>query len=246
MSCRPSCVQFWRVSAKCGKQGWKRHLVTNSPKRCSWRLTTSLNPTSHVVDGKRRLPKLWTTLLRGPLASCVGAGARPDQVPDRACPHCRSLPCPRADFHSLTPSPSVCSSCATPTFPSLSPHASANVAVHSILVTTIGPCAVAGVLGRRGHPLESAAARVCREAGARVRTNVVVRGVDLLLAAALDGRRLVDGLFLYRGAQLATDTKLVAVLKRDGTPRTGADRTNGVGACFCSETQGAHSPRALR
>ena len=33
---------------------------------------------------------------------------------------------------------------------------------------------------------------------------------------------------LYRGAQLAIDTTLVAVLKRDGTPRTGADRTKGV------------------
>ena len=29
-------------------------------------------------------------------------------------------------------------------------------------------CAQAGVLGRRGHALESAAARICREAGARV------------------------------------------------------------------------------
>ena len=92
-------------------------------------------------------------------------------------------------------------------------------------------CAVAGVLGRRGFPLESAAARVCREAGARVRTNVMVRDMDLLPAAALDGRRLevvADGLTLHRGAQLAIDTTLVAVLKRDGTPRTGADRTNGV------------------
>ena len=33
-------------------------------------------------------------------------------------------------------------------------------------------CPHAGVLGRRGFPLESAAARVCREAGARVSTNV--------------------------------------------------------------------------
>ena len=92
-------------------------------------------------------------------------------------------------------------------------------------------CAVAGVLGRRGFPLESAAARVCREVGARVRTNVMVRDMDLLPAAALDGRRLevvADGLPLSRGVQLAIDTTLVAVLKRDGTPRTGADRTNGV------------------
>ena len=36
-------------------------------------------------------------------------------------------------------------------------------------------CAVSGVLGRRGFALESAMARICREAGARVTTNVMVR-----------------------------------------------------------------------
>ena len=36
-------------------------------------------------------------------------------------------------------------------------------------------CARAGVLGRRGFALESAAARVCREAGGRVRTNLLMR-----------------------------------------------------------------------
>ena len=41
-------------------------------------------------------------------------------------------------------------------------------------------CAQAGVMGRRGFALESAAARVCREAGARVSTNVLVRDLDLL------------------------------------------------------------------
>ena len=36
-------------------------------------------------------------------------------------------------------------------------------------------CAQVGVLGRRGFALESAAARVCREGGARVSTNVMLR-----------------------------------------------------------------------
>ena len=40
-------------------------------------------------------------------------------------------------------------------------------------------CAKAGVLGRRGFALESAPARVCHEAGARVTTNVFVRDLDL-------------------------------------------------------------------
>ena len=40
-------------------------------------------------------------------------------------------------------------------------------------------CANAGVLGRRGWVLENVAARVCREAGGRVRTNLAVRDMDL-------------------------------------------------------------------
>ena len=50
-------------------------------------------------------------------------------------------------------------------------------------------CAAAGVLGRRGFPLEVAAAQVCREAGARVSTNLHVRDMDLA-EFNLDGRRL--------------------------------------------------------
>ena len=35
------------------------------------------------------------------------------------------------------------------------------------------------MLGKRGFPLERAAKQVCREAGARVSTNVFVRDMDL-------------------------------------------------------------------
>ena len=83
-------------------------------------------------------------------------------------------------------------------------------------------CAVAGVLGRRGFPLESAAARVCWEAGARVRTNVMVRDLDLWPPHRIDNHRLevvADGLPLHGGAQLAIDTRLVSALTRDGTDR---------------------------
>ena len=87
---------------------------------------------------------------------------------------------------------------------------------------------VAGVLGERGFPLEQAAAQVCREAGARVRTNTFVRDMDLEGVHVLDGRRLevvADGLTLWHGAQLAIDTTLVSPLHRDGTARrTAADR----------------------
>ena len=82
-------------------------------------------------------------------------------------------------------------------------------------------CSVAGVLGRRGFAVESAAARVCR-AGARVSVNVRVQDMDLALPDALDNRCLeivADGLPLSQGAQLAVDTTLVSVLRRDGVPR---------------------------
>ena len=51
-------------------------------------------------------------------------------------------------------------------------------------------CSDSGVLGRRGFALESAAARICREAGARVSTNIFVRDLDLASFGGVDGRRL--------------------------------------------------------
>ena len=81
-------------------------------------------------------------------------------------------------------------------------------------------CSRAGVPGNRGYALESAAARVCREAGGRVSTNVFLRDMALDSVQA-DGRRLevvVDGLPLFRGAQLAIDTTLVSPLRGDGQP----------------------------
>ena len=92
-------------------------------------------------------------------------------------------------------------------------------------------CAVAGVLGRRGCPLETAAAQVCREAGARVRLNTMVRDLDLLPGALLDNGRLevvADGLSLFNGAQLAIDTTMVSALRGDGTARRGAQHTSGT------------------
>ena len=92
-------------------------------------------------------------------------------------------------------------------------------------------CSEAGVLGRRGFPLECAAAQVCREAGARVTTNAFVRDMDLVEYNALDGRRLeivADGLTLWQGAQLAVDTTMVSPVRRDGTARPGAAERDGV------------------
>ena len=86
-------------------------------------------------------------------------------------------------------------------------------------------------MGRRGFALESAAARVCREAGSRVVTNMFVRDMDLGVPVAGDNRRLevvVDGLPLHGGVQLAVDTTLVSSVRGSGEPRQGAATTDGV------------------
>ena len=106
-------------------------------------------------------------------------------------------------------------------------------------------CAVAGVLGRRGFVVESAAARVCREAGARVSLNVRVQDIDLARPDVLDNRRLeivADGLPLFHGAQLAIDTTVVSVLKRDGTPHTRCADVDG--AALQAAAEGDHLSRA--
>ena len=73
-------------------------------------------------------------------------------------------------------------------------------------------CAEVGVLGRRGYALESAAARICREAGARVGTNIMVRDMDLLpqdrqeddehMIRPIDGRHVVPRLESVDGSAL--------------------------------------------
>ena len=94
-------------------------------------------------------------------------------------------------------------------------------------------CAVAGTLGREGFPLENAAARICREAGGRVRTNVYVRGMDLGVVNQFDTRRLevvVDGLPLFQRAQLEVDTTVVCPLTKKGAAQPRSPVVSG--ACF--------------
>ena len=73
--------------------------------------------------------------------------------------------------------------------------------------------------------------QICREAGGRVMTNIMVRDLDLEHLQGPDGRRLevvADGLPLFGGAQLALDMTLVSALKGDGTARRGAADVDGV------------------
>ena len=59
-----------------------------------------------------------------------------------------------------------------------------------------------------------------------MRTNVMVKDMDLLSRDRLDTRKLevvADGLSLHGGAQLAMDTILVSPLARDGSAKRGTD-----------------------
>jgi hypothetical protein len=92
-------------------------------------------------------------------------------------------------------------------------------------------CAVSGILVRRAVPMESALARVFREAGGRVRTNVFVRDLNIGIGRAGDGRRIeviADGLPLFHGVQLAIDGTIVCALHADGTPHPGCANLDGA------------------
>jgi hypothetical protein len=92
-------------------------------------------------------------------------------------------------------------------------------------------CSTCGVLRLRAKPLEIAAARVCREAGARVAENVLLRNMNLQGVSARDGRQLevvANGLPLWGGAQLAVDTTLVCPIRRNGYPQPHAEDTDGA------------------
>ena len=89
-----------------------------------------------------------------------------------------------------------------------------------VLGDHVATCPRSGTLRQRGGPLERAAARVCREAGAAVATNVLVRDPNLQ-AARQDERRIeviALGLPLWGGSQLAVDTTLVSPLTSAGAP----------------------------
>ena len=84
-------------------------------------------------------------------------------------------------------------------------------------------CAQSGVLRARGGPLERAAARICREGGARVTTNTRLADLNIQNLSRVDDRRrevIANGLPMWGGSQLAVDTTLVSPLTRSGEPRS--------------------------
>ena len=93
--------------------------------------------------------------------------------------------------------------------------------------------------------MESAAARICREAHGRVRKNAFVRDLNVFPVPPGDGRRIevvVDGLPLFHGAQLAVDTTLVSALKRNGEPRPQAAEVDGVACAKARRTKSRTYP----
>ena len=107
-------------------------------------------------------------------------------------------------------------------------------------------CAQVGALARRAGLLERAAARICKEAGARVATNVALPELNLDVPAA-DGRRIevvANGLPLLQGAQVAVDATIVSPVRRDGSARPGADSEPGLAPRPGSRPETPHVPRA--
>ena len=130
----------------------------------------------------------------------------------------------------LTAICSVCFCCAASICLCPLSLALAGVAVHSICWPPPAASSRAGVLGRRGFAVESIGARICREGGARVSTNVHVRDLDIL-AEVHDARRIeiiAEGLPLFGGAQLAVYTTLVSAHHCDGSARARAARVDGI------------------
>ena len=90
-------------------------------------------------------------------------------------------------------------------------------------------CSEGGLLARRGFAVEIAAAKVCREAGARVSSNVMVRDLDLTAPQQVCRLEVVaEGLPNFGGMQMAIDTTLVCALHSNGTARRGGAARDGV------------------
>ena len=86
---------------------------------------------------------------------------------------------------------------------------------------------------------------MCREAGGRVSSNVLVRDMDLAVVNQFDSRRLevlADGLTLWNGSQLA----IVSPLHRDGTARRRAADHNGVALEHARRKKAATFPELTR
>ena len=92
-------------------------------------------------------------------------------------------------------------------------------------------CTLSGRVKKRATPTEHVLARVCREAGARVRFDAYLRDMNVGVLAS-DGRRievLAQDLSCFGGAQFVVDITLRSALTRAGEPqRNAADKDGAV------------------
>ena len=110
-------------------------------------------------------------------------------------------------------------------------------------------CAQAGVLRSRGVPLEKAATRVCREAGARMTTNTRLMDLNIDNIQRQDDRRIIviaNGLPLWGGVPLAIDTTLVSPLTRASEPRSRAGRYAGAAVQDARRAKESACPELLQ
>ena len=180
----------------------------------STRMTNS--PRFHASCGNSLPPRQWKTP-----TSAAQCGQGWDPLNKHSSAHSKGR---WLGFHAIAPRPlqlrgwirivSTSSSCAACGVASpFRPHADGVARPTDSRGHHRAPCATSCLLGCRGYPLESCAARICREAGARVSTNIRDQDLDLLPGGRLDDRRLwvvADGLPLFHGAQLAIDVTLVS------------------------------------
>ena len=91
-------------------------------------------------------------------------------------------------------------------------------------------CSHSGRIQRRAIPIERVMARICREAGARVKFNALLRDMNVRVASS-DARRievLAQDLPCFGGSQLAVDVTLRSALTRSGEAQPGAAEEDGA------------------
>jgi len=105
-------------------------------------------------------------------------------------------------------------------------------AVSLISSETTGPLvAPRGVSSGAPRRTSACLARVCREGGARVKTNALVRELNVPHVRPEDGRRIeviAEGTPLYGGPQVAIDATLVCPLSRSGEPKFNSHAVDGA------------------
>ena len=89
---------------------------------------------------------------------------------------------------------------------------------------------------------------MCREAGATVSTNVLLRDLNLVVHNQNDRRIevIANGLPLWGGAQLAVDTTLVSALDSAGRPRRQQRSTTGAALRIARRAKERTYPELLR